>query len=170
MVNQNKKEQLFHQILKENDDRIKRICSYYHRDRDAQKDIYQEILTNIWKSLDHFRGDAAPSTWVYRVAVNTSLTYVRKASKENRIFLTEGDVEKGTFIDEGKEEKEMLEQNLERLEVEINQLSVIDKMLVTLMLEKLTMEEISNIIGISTSNVKVKIHRIKETLRKKILS
>ncbi|MDC1105390.1 sigma-70 family RNA polymerase sigma factor [Prolixibacteraceae bacterium] len=168
-MNHKKKESLFYEILESNDDKIKRICHYYYRDPEGRKDIYQEVMTNIWNSLDHFRGDAAVSTWVYRVTVNTALTHVRKVSKENQLFLRKEQENLSELI-HPEEESWQLEDYITQLECEINQLSMIDKMLITLMLEKLSMEEISNIVGIGVSNVRVKIHRIKETLRKKMIS
>ncbi len=81
------KEAQFKDIVRENGGRIKRICSYYAPDTDEQKDIYQEVLINIWKSLDNFRGEAAISTWIYRIAVNTSLSYMGKSFKKMRLHL-----------------------------------------------------------------------------------
>ncbi|QZT35669.1 sigma-70 family RNA polymerase sigma factor [Halosquirtibacter xylanolyticus] len=167
-MNQKKKESLFYEILESNDEKIKRICHYYYRDPEGRKDIYQEVLTNIWKSLEHFRGDAALSTWVYRVTVNTALTHIRKISQEKQLFLHKEQDNLSELINHN-EDSWQLEDHIAQLECEINQLSMIDKMLITLMLEKLSMEEISNIVGIGVSNVRVKIHRIKETLRKKMI-
>ncbi len=164
-----KKEEHFNQIVSENGDRIRRICGYYHANRDDQLDLYQEVLVNIWKSLDHFRGDAAMSTWIYRIATNTSLQFIR--NKKQRINLMVSDemcpIEQ-VYEDDGSTDKQMQEQLIERLELEINQLSVIDKALITLMLEGLSVAEIADIIGITTSNVKTKIHRIKNFLRTRL--
>ena len=66
----NTKENRFKQIVEENSRRINAICSYYSPNAEDRKDLYQEILVNIWKSLDKFRGAAAISTWIYRIAVN----------------------------------------------------------------------------------------------------
>jgi len=124
---------------------------------------------NIWKSLDNFKGNSSVSTWVYRVAVNTSLTFTGKAFKEMKLIV---DVDAENFnhvIDEDiLDSKQKQELQFEELQKELNLLSVIDKALISLMLEGLSMKEISDVIGITESNVKVKIHRVKENLRTKL--
>lgn len=163
------KEEQFNALVAENNERIKRICSYYNNDQEAQKDIYQEILINIWRSLDSFRGDAAISTWIYRIAVNTALSFTGKAYKYMKLIVRADHREIGNLIaNDGIAEKLREEQQFETLQNELNLLSVIDKALISLMLEGLSMKEIANVIGITESNVKVKIHRIKEELKLKL--
>jgi len=164
-----KKEDRFNEIVSENGDRIQRICRYYNSNPENQKDMYQEVLVNIWKSLDNFKGNSSISTWVYRIAVNTSLTFTGKAFKEMKLIV---DVDAENFnhvIDEDiLDSKQKQELQFEELQKELNLLSVIDKALISLMLEGLSMKEISDVIGITESNVKVKIHRVKENLRTKL--
>lgn len=169
MTAKNDKEKKFKEILEENDVCIHRICNYYAPTSGDKEDLYQEILINIWKSLDRFRGDSKVSTWVYRIAVNTSLSFSGKAFKNSKIFL-DGDGVNLNFFAEGNsaEEKQLLDKNLDLLSMELNMLSVIDKALISLMLEGLSMKEIADIIGITEPNVKIKIHRIKTELKNKI--
>jgi RNA polymerase sigma-70 factor (ECF subfamily) len=131
--------------------------------------MYQEVLVNIWKSLESFRGDSAISTWVYRVAVNTSLSYTGKAYRRMKLMVNDGTQNLNSVLDE-ENLKEKLEQEnrFDQLQTELNQLSVIDKALVSLMLEGLTMKEIAEVIGITEPNVKVKIHRVKAQLKEKL--
>lgn len=163
------KEKRFTGIIKDNEAQIQRICSYYSRVDEDRKDMYQEILINIWKSLDNFRGDSSINTWIYRIAVNTSLTFSGKALKSLKLHVDEGTQNLSLLVSDSEEqaaaEKEI---QYELLEAEINQLSVIDKAMITLVLEGLSIKEIADIIGITMPNVKVKIHRIKETLREKL--
>lgn len=164
-----KKEDRFNQIVSDNGDRIQRICRYYNSNPENQKDMYQEILINIWKSLDNFKGNSSVSTWVYRVAVNTSLTFTGKAFKEMKLMVDVDDGNLNHVIDEDiLDLKHKQESQFEVLQNELNLLSVIDKALISLMLEGLSMKEISDVIGIRESNVKVKIHRVKENLRTKL--
>lgn len=164
-----KKEEQFNQLIADNSDRIKRICSYYNSNVDDQKDMYQEVLVNIWKSLDNFRGDAAISTWIYRVAVNTSLSFTGKAYKHMKLMVkADNQYLSSVLDDEGLEHKLTEERQLEHLQNELNLLSVIDKALISLMLEGLSMKEIAEVIGITESNVKVKIHRVKGQLKTKL--
>lgn len=164
-----KKEEQFNQLIADNSDRIKRICSYYNSNVDDQKDMYQEVLVNIWKSLDNFRGDAAISTWIYRVAVNTSLSFTGKAYKHMKLMVkADNQYLSSVLDDEGLDHKLTEERQLEHLQNELNLLSVIDKALISLMLEGLSMKEIAEVIGITESNVKVKIHRVKGQLKTKL--
>ena len=161
-----KKEDQFNHIVVENEERIKRICGYYNSNEDDQKDMYQEVLINIWKSLDNFRGESAINTWIYRVAVNTALTYTGKAYKHMKLMVSADTQNLSTvYADEGVETKQAEEKHLENLQNELNMLSVIDKSLISLMLEGLSMREIADVIGITEANVKVKIHRIKTQLK-----
>ena len=131
--------------------------------------MYQEVLVNIWKSLDNFRGDSAISTWVYRVAVNTSLSFTGKAFKQMKLMVNTDTQNLSSILDdEGLAEKQKEESQFNLLQTELNMLSVIDKALISLMLEGLSMKEIADVIGISEPNVKVKIHRIKAQLKTKL--
>jgi RNA polymerase sigma-70 factor (ECF subfamily) len=161
------KEDKFKRIIEENNGRIQSICRYYAPTPDDRKDMYQEILINVWKSLDSFRGDSEIGTWIYRVAVNTSLNYAGKSYKQMRLNV---DVEsksiQKSLIDESPDG--LKDEQLNLLQTELNQLSVIDKALMGLVLQDLSTKEIADILGITEPNVRVKIHRIKEMLKHKM--
>jgi len=163
------KEDQFKRIIDENGGRIMRICCYYNSNPDDQKDMYQEILVNVWKSLDRFRGDSKESTWVYRIAVNTSLNYMGKAYRNMKVIV-DRDVQNLNvlFEDDETDKKEKYESDLETLQAQLNLLSVIDKAMISLMLEGLSTREIADVIGLTEPNVRVKIHRIKENLRSQL--
>ena len=164
-----KKEEQFNVLVSENDERIRRICRYYSKSLEDHKDIYQEVLVNIWKSMDNFRGDSAITTWVYRVAVNTALTFSGKAYRHMQLKVDWNVHNLNVMYDETTLKDKMLqEKQMAILQCELNQLSVIDKALMSLMLEGLTMREIADIIGITESNVKVKIFRVKAFLKSKL--
>lgn len=164
-----KKEDRFNQIVSENSERINRICRYYNSNTESQKDMYQEVLINIWKSLDSFRGDSAINTWVYRIAVNTSLSFVGNSYKEMKLIVNADTENLSSIIDgDDLELKHKEEIQIDKLQNELNLLSVIDKALISLTLEALSMKEIADVIGITESNVKVKIHRIKMHLKTKL--
>jgi len=163
------KEEKFNQILAENRDRIKRICCYYNSNVNDQKDMYQEVLVNIWNSLDNFRGDSSVNTWIYRIAVNTALRYTGNAYKHMKLIVNDDTQNLNTVLDdENFEDKLVREKQMASLQNELNLLSVIDKALISLMLEGLSMKEIADVIGITESNAKVKIHRIKTQLKTKL--
>lgn len=163
------KEEKFNQIVSENSERIQRICRYYNSNEEDQKDMYQEVLVNIWKSIESFRGDSAISTWIYRVAVNTSLSFTGKAFRHMKLMVNGTTQNLNSILDEENLKVKLEQENLlNRLQIELNQLSVIDKALISLMLEGLSMKEIADVIGITEPNVKVKIHRIKGQLKEKL--
>ncbi len=165
MVN---KEEEFKRIVEGNKDKVHRICKYYAPTIEDQKDMYQEILINIWKSLDSFRGDSEIGTWIYRIAINTSLTFAGKQYKMMNLNVDIDSIGARHLILEEESEAMLKEEKFHLLQLELNQLSVIDKALIGLVLEGLSTKEIAEIIGITEPNVRVKIHRIKETLKLKI--
>ncbi len=160
------KEEQFKKIVAENGDRIARICRYYNPDKEDQKDMHQEILVNIWNSLDRFRGESAVSTWIYRIAINTSLSFTGKAFRHMKLQINTDQQNLNILLDDNEVELKLKQEaNLEQLQNQLNQLSVIDKALISLLLEGLSMREIADVIGLTEPNVKVKIHRIKELLK-----
>jgi RNA polymerase sigma-70 factor (ECF subfamily) len=163
------KEEKFINIVDENAERIMRICRYYNPNTEDQKDMYQEVLINIWKSLDNFRGESKISTWVYRIAINTSLSFTGKSFKQMKMMVSRDIQNMHVLLDDDLQNKIEFENNFEKLQTELNLLSVIDKAMISLVIEELSTREISNIIGITESNVRVKIHRLKEQLRNSLL-
>jgi RNA polymerase sigma-70 factor (ECF subfamily) len=161
-------EKLYKQIIAENQERIRSVCRYYAGASGDADDLYQEILINIWKGMESFRGDAQVSTWIYRVAVNTALTYVNKKHKYLNFNMYWDDGKARDLVGEDPEVKIQEEKKAELLNGLMNQLSVVDKIIMSLMLEELSSKEIAEIVGITETNVRVKIHRIKEELREKV--
>lgn len=159
------KEQRFRELVGQNKDRIERICRYYAPRHDDWHDIYQEVLINIWKSLESFRGEAAISTWIYRIAVNTSLGYAGRELQRLRLNLPDDGYHMMRLMQEDSSGVLEKEYRFAEMELALNQLTVVDKLLMSLVLEDLSTREIADIMGITESNVRVKIHRIRESLR-----
>lgn len=160
-----KKEEIFRTVINENEERINGICRYYSSNEDDQKDMYQEVLINIWKSLDNYRGEAQWSTWVYRVSVNTALGYAKKEIRRQKIFIRKDNDKISDLLDYDNYPALEKETMLKALESKINMLSIVDKIIITLVLESVSHKEIATIIGITEPNVRVKIHRIKTELK-----
>jgi RNA polymerase sigma-70 factor, ECF subfamily len=165
----NSKEEEFKKLIEEQKVRIQSVCRYFSKDEADQKDLYQEILINTWKGWDAFRGDAKPGTWMYRIAVNTALGFAGKVRKRLQFSLSLEKSNLKFFTDDDSNsfdpENEWL---LGEMETSVNQLSVIDKVLITLLFEDLSYREIADIVGITEPNVRVKIHRIKNELQNKL--
>ncbi len=159
------KEVKFRKIIEDNEQRIASICRYYSSNDEDLKDMYQEVVINIWKSLDSFRGDAQLSTWIYRVAVNTAMGFANKEIKRQKVFLDNKEYALINLVELDENAVKDKENLFQQLENQINQLSVIDKIIMTLVMESVSHKEIASVIGITEPNVRVKIHRIKNELR-----
>jgi len=160
------KEKQFKELIQTYDKRLLNICRYYCTDMDERNDLLQEILINLWKGLETFRGDASIGTWLYRVALNTALSFKGREFKRKGHYCKLETIPSILTSDEisGPSPNERV-MRLEQLNTSINQLSIIDKVIISLYLEEVPLKEVADIIGITETNVRVKIHRIKETLK-----
>ena len=154
------KEALFIDILNENKDRIYRLCLGYLIDKQDVDDLFQDVMVNIWRGLDSFRGDAKTSTWVYRIAVNTSLIYNKKLKRKQQ-FIKQQEMDE--IVDQTSENAET-RINLASLKKSISGLKKQDRLIITLLLDGMSYQEIADITGISINYVGVKINRIKKQL------
>jgi RNA polymerase sigma-70 factor (ECF subfamily) len=163
------KEAQFAAAMESNTDRIYRICCCYVRDEEQRKDVFQEVLINIWESLDSFRGDSQISTWIYRIAVNTCLGHSRTQARRRKVIDETREVELEEIPDQAvDDEAGKMEEDVRRLYDCINMLQPIEKTLISLYLEDVGTAEISEVLGISEGNVRVKLHRIKKVLKERL--
>lgn len=159
MAGNDVKERLFEDIVAANQRRIMAIARSYARP-DEQKDLCQEIMLQMWKGLDGFEGRSAPSTWVYRVALNTAITFRRKNGR--RIEAT-GSVETGPDpVAPSSPGNEIL-----ILQEFLHSLGKIDRAVFLLYLEDLSYLEISDITGLTESHVGVRICRLKKAFTRR---
>lgn len=150
----------FSKLIQEHQGIINKITRIYVEHPEERKDLFQEICLQLWKSWPTFRKKSSFSTWLYRVSLNTAISMIRK--KKYRIRT------------EPLKEYDLIEENLsmpdksELLYKAIAKLSRIEKAIILLWLEEKSYEEISDIIGISRSNVSVKLVRIRKKLESMI--
>lgn len=160
------KEETFREIVTEHQERVWNICRHYARSIDDTKDLQQEVMINVWRNLGSFRGEAMLSTWIYRIAVNTCLSYILKENRRSAFSLSMDQHGIADLMqDDGMMEKIDTELKLNLLHDAINRLTVIDKLLISLSIEKISCREMAEIIGITEPNVRTKLHRIREELR-----
>ncbi|APG59774.1 RNA polymerase sigma factor [Christiangramia salexigens] len=138
-----------------------KICRIYTNDRDSHNDLFQEITIQLWKAYPKFRGDSKFSTWMYRVALNTAITLYRK---KKRSIKTQ-DYETVNFKIKAEEYDDEIEKDLKLMYDAIQQLNDIDKALVFLYLEDKNYAEISETLGITEVNARVKMNRLKTKLK-----
>lgn len=153
----------FIQIIKENEGIIYKVTKVYANDPEEQKDLYQDIVYQLWKSFDSFQGDSKISTWIYRVALNTSITYSKKKKKMGR------KVDLDFSLYEMSDEPDpVMEERLEMLYAHIKALNMVEKGIILLYLEGKNYEEIAQITGFTKTNVATKLGRIKQKLKSQI--
>lgn len=156
----------FNEVAATHGDSIYRLCKAYMGNSEEVDDLYQEALINIWKALPKFRGEAKLSTWIYRVTVNTALSFRRKVAREESVRANQWNPE--YLVDDlaDKQEKIERENQFERLLECIEELKPDHRILIGLYLENLSYREIAEVIGKTTNYVGVNIGRIKERLTK----
>lgn len=163
MNNIEDKEKIFTGIYNSYREKIYRICYGYIYEKEQVDDLFQDIMINIWNSLDRFRGDSTLGTWVYKVAVNTALLYNKKTKYYTRINLSVNEFNFNIPENETGDNR-LKEEKLQLLARGISQLDKNDRLIITLLLEELTYEQVSEIVGITPNNVGVKVNRIKKKL------
>lgn len=154
-----RQQEIFEQWLEEYKGILFKIVRVYGHDTDQQDDLFQEVVIQVWRSVPKFRDESAAATWVYRVALNTAIKWTTRERK----------------IEEQKQSEDLKEHMLSEKETfkdervtwlyeEINKLDEIDRSLALLLLDGFSYKEMADMIGISSSNIGVRIHRIKKHL------
>jgi len=154
----------FLELVNENRPKILKICRVYGWNREDQDDLYQEILFQIWRGLPNLKEDGYASTWLYRVALNASMSFARKKNSRGAAQTTTYDHAQLAQIIETQPVTDSKNDQLAHLYEAIAQLNDLEKALITLFLEDLSYEQIAAVMGISESNVGVMLHRTKKKL------
>lgn len=153
-------ESRYRELVKDNQLIIYKVCSMFATDKATVDELFQETLINFWKGMDKFRGDSKVSSWVYRIAFNTCISYSRKRKQLKEVLPITADIEQ--YLAEIPSDKQELIQQMYRL---IGRLEDLDKAIVMLYLEEKTYDEIADITGVHRNNVGSKINRIKKKLK-----
>lgn len=137
---------------------IYKVCFLYATEDDTISDLYQEVVLNLWRAFPRFRIESKPSTWVYRISVNTCISRLRHNTKRPEtvgLTMSMADI----FPEESEREQ------LQELYQLISQLGELERTLILLWLDDKSYEEIAEVLSISVSNVGVRINRVKAELR-----
>jgi len=151
----------FVEMLEQHQNIIHKVCRLYTDNYDAHNDLFQEITIQLWKAYPKFRGDSKFSTWMYRVGLNTAITLYRKSKR--RVQTQE--FENFQFKIKAEEYDDTEEQQLKLLYSAVHELNDIEKALVFLYLEDKDYREISETLGITEVNARVKMNRVKTKLK-----
>lgn len=154
----------FLKALEQHQQKLLRICSVYAEDADDKKDLFQEVLMNIWQALPSFEKRSSMSTWMFRITLNVCLRLrATKTRNRNRFMKLESIAIENIEGDETSYEEH---ERLIKLRNCIKRLNGSDRAVITLYLEELPYKEISEITGLTENHIAVMIRRIKDKLLK----
>ncbi len=149
----------FEAIYREYWSKIFRLCMGYVNDYGLAQDMAQETFIRVWQNLPSFRNEATVGTWIFRIATNYCL---RQLERQQRMTLVE------LPVNWSEDERTDIEPQIQWLYQSIAELPEIDRIIISLELEEVRQAEIAQIVGLSESNIRTRIHRIKEQLTKKM--
>jgi RNA polymerase sigma-70 factor (ECF subfamily) len=148
----------FIRMIQANERIIYKVCSFYVSDNVPMEDLYQETVLNLWKAYPKFRNESSYSTWIYKIALNSCISGMRKENKHRQNVPL-------SLSDEISFEPDDWEEELKELYRLIYQLRTLERAIILLFLEEKSYQEIADITGLSLSNVATKLKRIKEKLK-----
>ncbi len=150
--------------IKENERIIYKLVRIYAEQYDDQQDLYQEIIYQLWKSFNTFQGKSKISTWIYRVALNTSLAHINLRKKHSgEVSIHDIELQIEDKIDTQIEDK------IAKMYQQIRRLNEIDRAIIFLSLEGKDYEEMATITGFTASNVGTRLNRIKQKLKTRLI-
>ena len=147
----------FTKMVKEHRKTIYTVCYFFSKDTEEVNDLYQEILINLWKGFEKFRGESSLKTWIWRVSLNTCNNQERKKKSSVQTIPLSIDID--LYNDDDTQSKQ-----IQLLYNRINRLDVFDRAIILLWLENMNYQDIADVVGISLSNVTTRLFRIKEQL------
>lgn len=151
-------EQEFANIVREHKSTIYTVCYMFSKNQDEVDDLFQEVLLNLWRGIEHFKGESKLDTWIYRISLNTCISADRKKKKHATETLSQqADIYAATDEAETRQ--------IQMLHKRVHRLRPFDRAIVLLWLEGLPYDEIGAITGISAKNVSVRLVRIREELK-----
>jgi RNA polymerase sigma factor (sigma-70 family) len=152
----------FLNIVTRNQGIIHKVCGVYCDTIEDREDLFQEIVSQMWRSYPSFRNESKISTWMYQVSLNTAITHFKKKKRRP----DQSDLNKNIFQIADEHYDDTVEEQLKLLHKAIAKLTGIEKSIILLYLEDKKYEEIAEIIGITQNYVRVKMNRIKLKLKK----
>ena len=145
----------FVRLVQQHSGIIYKIINLYVDDEEDKRDLHQEILLQAWKSYQRFKGNSSFATWLYKVSLNTVLTFNKKAEKHSELQISDTVASENTT--DKKEQSELLYYL-------VRQLNEVDRMIMTLHLEGYKNLEIADITGLKVNHINVKLHRLKNQI------
>lgn len=157
-------ENKFVHLVNESQGIIHKVCRMYCDDENHRKDLFQEIVLQLWKSYSSFRGESKFSSWMYRVALNVAIQDFRKEKKRKYLFLESFEFKEPTAVSQ----IDYKDERISALYKAISKLDKIEKAIMMLHLDEIPNDEIAEIVGITQNYVRVKMTRIRSKLAETI--
>ena len=151
-------------LLADNGPRLLKICRVYAWTRADQDDLYQEMLFQLWRALPNLREASHADTWLYRIALNTAISFVRKDKSRRTRIVSAADQPIHDVPDTQPQPNSDTDERFTQLSQAIAQLNSTEKAIITLFLEDLSYEKIAAVLGVTENNVGVMLHRAKKKL------
>ncbi len=149
----------FEKIIRENAGILHKFCRIYTDKTEDYEELFQEMLIQIWRSMEKFRGEAKISTFIYRICINTALSFRAKLNRNRKRFeALDGKI----FVQPEKDRTK--DEQLEKLYAAIRELKPIERAIVGLYLDEKSYQEIAEILGISKTNVATRLMRLKKKI------
>lgn len=158
------KETEFLSLLSRHQGIIYKISAAYEKEAEGRKDLFQEIVIQLWKNYDRFKGKSSFSTWLYRVALNTAISSYRKQKRA----VTEDGLHQYVYSSIASPFPTQENEQLAQLYNAIQSLPQIERAIILLYLEDKSYREMEEIVGIKEATLRVKMKRIKEKLTQTI--
>lgn len=154
------REKEFSKLIKDNQGLIIKVSRLYTNSPEDEQDLFQEIVLQLWRSYDTFKGNSKISTWMYRVALNTAITLFRKKTKSPQT-----DELMDFHYKDFPEDDDEKQQQISLLYKVIKMLPRVERAIVMMYLDDQPYREIAETLGISEVNARVKMNRLKKTLK-----
>ena len=155
------KEREFSDLIKDNQGLIIKISRMYTHSQEDEKDLFQEIVLQLWRSYGSFKGNSKITTWMYRIALNTAITLFRKKSRSIKTH----ELQDFHYKKETEEDDSEQAQQISTLYSIIKMLPDTERAIVMMYLDDLPYKEIAANLGITEGNARVKMNRLKKTLK-----
>lgn len=162
-MKQSDKPERFEKLVTDHRKILYKVCNVYCANPDDREDLAQEITVQLWRSFDTFDGRGRFSTWMYRIALNVAISHLRSESRRAR-HVTSGSEQLLETVDETSQQPE----EVRLLYYVIGRLDPLNKALIILYLDGNSYLEISEVLGISESNVATKLSRLKQTMKREL--
>ena len=158
------KQKEFSQLVKNNQGLILKVSRLYTNSLEDEQDLFQEIVLQLWRSYDSFKGQSKITTWMYRVALNTAITLFRKKTKSPQTDELMDFHQRAFMEDDGEKQ-----QRISLLYKVIKMLPNVERAIVMMYLDDIPYREIAENLGITEVNARVKMNRLKKTLKELML-